>query len=189
MENYVAIVFDDDEKAYEGLHALWALDAKGEIEVKGAAVVHRGRDGYMDVATKDTDEGLRTAIGIGVGALLGALAGPIGAATAAAAATAAGVGAAAGSVLGGVTGLAADAGKADEREQALHETRFVLPRGKSAVIAEISEDWVTPIDSMAMRLGGVVHRRSKDAVSRDEWDFDYGTYLYPQDYTPVYARR
>jgi uncharacterized membrane protein len=188
MENYVAIVFDGDEKAYEGLHELWALDAKGEIEVKGAAVVHRGRDGYMDVATKDTDEGLRTAIGIGVGALLGALAGPIGAATAAAAATAAGVGAAAGSMVGGVTGLAADADKADERDQALHETRFVLPRGHSAVLAEVSEEWVTPIDAMAKRLGGAIHRRSKGAVSHDEWDFDYGTYLYPQDYSPVYAR-
>ena len=189
MENYIAIVFDGDEKAYEGLHDLWSLDANGEIEVKGAAVVHRGRDGYMDVATKDTDQGLRTAIGIGVGALLGALAGPIGAATAAAAATAAGVGAATGSVVGGFTGLAADADKSDEREQALHETRFVLPRGQSAVLAEVSEEWVTPIDAMAKRLGGVVHRRSKGAVSRDEWDFDYGTYLYKQDYTPAYAHR
>ena len=187
MENYIAIVFDGDEKAYEGLHALWRLSDHGEIDVKGAAVVHRARDGYMDVATKDTDEGLRTAIGIGVGALLGVIAGPIGAATAAAATTAAGVGAAAGSVVGGFTGLVADAAKSDEREQALEESRFVLPRGNSAVIAEVSEDSVMPIDAMARRLGGTVHRRSKKAVWHDQWDFDYGTYLYPQDYTPVYT--
>ncbi|MBV8432699.1 MAG: hypothetical protein JO029_00290 [Candidatus Eremiobacteraeota bacterium] len=187
MENYVAIVFENDEKAYEGLHALWKLDATNEIEVKGAAVVHRGRDGYMDVATKDTDAGLRTAIGIGLGALLGALAGPIGAATAAAAATGMGVGAAAGTAIGGMAGLTGDLVKADEREQALHETRFVLPRGKSAVIAEVSEEWTMPVDALAKRLGGIVHRRSKDAVRNDEWDLDYATYLYPEDYAPVYV--
>ncbi|HEY1977690.1 MAG TPA: hypothetical protein VGG89_14145 [Candidatus Baltobacteraceae bacterium] len=185
MDNYIAIVVDNDEKAYDALHALWALDNSGDVTVHGAAVVHRDANGYMDVATKDTDPGLRTAVGIGIGALLGALAGPIGAAAGAsiAAGTAAGIGAAA----GGVAGLTADAVKADEHDQAAYETSFALPRGKAAVIAEVSEDWTTPLDTLAQRYGGVVYRRSKSAIRNDQWDYDYSDYLYPYDYAPAYA--
>src|SRR5271166_1853366 len=107
MDNYVAIVFNSEAKASDGLHQLWNLDAQGDITVHGAAVIQRDGFGYTQVAAKQTDPGLRTALGIGVGALLGALAGPIGAAAGASIAvgTAAGVGAAA----GGVVGLTADA--------------------------------------------------------------------------------
>ena len=187
MDNYVSIVFDNDEKAYEGLHELWNLDAEGDITVHGAAVIHRDRYGYCDVATKDTDPGVRTAIGIGLGALLGALAGPVGA-TAGAAAAAAGTGAAIGATSGGVVGVTADVVKASEHEQAAYEGGFVLPRGKSAVIAEVSEQWTTPIDSLASRLGGSVYRRSKDDITHDMWfDSDYPEYLYPYDYEPQFA--
>jgi len=187
MDNYVSIVFDNDSKASDGLHALWNLDAQGDITVHGAAVIHRDRYGYTDVATKDTDPGVRTAIGIGLGALLGALAGPIGA-TAGAAAAAAGTGAAIGAASGGVVGLTADAAKADEHEQAAYESGFALPRGKSALIAEVSEQWTTPIDNMASRLGGTVYRRSKSDIKSDMWfDSDYPEYLYPYDYEPQFA--
>ena len=185
MDNYIAIVVDNDEKAFDTLHALWNLDNKGDITVHGAGVVHRDANGFMDVATKDTDTGLRTAIGLGIGALLGALAGPIGAAAGAsiAAGTAAGIGAAA----GGVAGLTADAVKADDNDQATYETGFALPRNKAAVIAEVSEEWTTPVDTLAKRFGGTVYRRSKGAIRSDSWDFDYGDYLYPYDYAPAYA--
>jgi len=187
MDNYVAIVFDNDTKAYEGLHALWDLDGSGDITVHGAAVVHRDKNGYMDVATKDTDPGLRTAIGVGLGALIGALAGPAGAAAGAAAASAAATAAGIGAAAGGMVGLTADAVKADEHDQAAFEAGFVLPVGKSALISEVSEDWTTPVDTMAKRLGGTVYRRSKGAIRNDQWDINYGDYLYPYDYQPVYA--
>ena len=185
MDNYIAIVFDNDEKAYGGLHALWQLDSDGDITVHGAAVIHRDPYGYVDVATKDTDVGLRTALGIGIGVLLGALAGPVGAAAGKAvqAGTAMGIGAAA----GGVAGVTGDAVKADERSQAEYEVGFVLARGKSAVIAEVSEDWTTPIDTMAQRLGGTVYRRAKDQMRQDTWDWDYSDYLYPYDYQPAFS--
>jgi uncharacterized membrane protein len=186
MDNYVAIVLDNDQKSYEALHALWNLDSNGDVTVHGAAVVHRDKFGYVNVATKDTDPGLRTAIGVGIGALLGALAGPIGAAAGAsiAAGTAAGIGAAA----GGVAGLTADAAKSDQHNQAAFETDFVLPNGKSAVIAEVSEQWTTPIDTMASRFGGKVYRRSKSDIQNDAWfSPEYPEYLYPYDYEPQYA--
>lgn len=188
MDNYIAIVFDDDTKAYDGLHALWKLDDSGDITVHGAAVVHRDDSGYVDVATKQTDPGVRTALGVAIGALLGALAGPLGSAAGAAAATAASVGTAAGigAAAGGAVGLTADAVKSGQHDQAEYETGFVLPRGKAAVIAEVSEDWTTPVDTMAQRMGGTVYRRAKSDINSDYWN-DESDYLYPYDYEPVYA--
>jgi uncharacterized membrane protein len=84
MRNYVAVVFNDASKTYEGLHALWQLDAAGEVTVHGTAVVHRDDLGQFQVDTKQTHPALATAVGVGVGALLGALAGPAGAAVGAA---------------------------------------------------------------------------------------------------------
>jgi hypothetical protein len=47
MRNFVAIVFDDARKAYEGLHALWQLDDGADITVHGTGVVHRDGLGYV----------------------------------------------------------------------------------------------------------------------------------------------
>jgi len=193
MDNYVALIFDNDTKAYQGLHALWDLDAAGDVTVHGAAVIHRDQYGHIDVATKDTDPGLRTAVGVGIGALLGALAGPLGAgagaaAASAAAASAAATGAGIGAAAGGMVGLTADAVKSDEHEEASFETSFVLPRGKSAVIAEVSEDWTTPMDTTAKTLGAQIYRRPKGDVQDDAlFGPEYGDYLYPYDYQPVFA--
>ena len=174
MRNYVAIVFNDSGKAYEGLHALWQLDHEVEITVHGAAVVHRDSLGYFQVDTKETRPALATAVGVGVGALLGALAGPAGAAVGAAG------GAGIGAAMGGTAGLLADAGRADSRDQAAAEARSILAAGQSAVIADVSEDRTSVIDTRMRELGGVVHRRAKSAVEDDAWFDDY--YLYPYDY-------
>jgi len=57
MDNYVAIVVDDEQKAFQALHKLWNLDDAGDIEVKGAAVVHRDALGRIQVVSKDIDPG------------------------------------------------------------------------------------------------------------------------------------
>lgn len=190
MNNYVAIVFNSDEKAYEGLHTLWNLDSTGDITVRGAAVIHRDKFGHVDVATKDTDPGMRTIVGAGLGALLGALAGPIGSAMgiAGAASVAAGSAAGIGAAAGGVTGLTADAVKAGEHEEAAYESGFVMNAGQSAVIAEVSEDWTTPLDTAVNRLGGVIYRRPNSDVRESSFfGDDYSDYLYPYDYQPRFA--
>jgi uncharacterized membrane protein len=185
MRNYIAVVFNDQRKAYEGLHALWELDHEEEITVHGAAVIHRDELGEVYVDSKETRPILGTAVGVGIGALLGALAGPAGAA-AGAAASAAAAGAAAGAATGGLVGGAVDISRADTRAQAGHETRFVLGDGQSAVIAEVSEDWTSPIDTRMSNLGGVVYRRPKSDIEDDAWFDEYyiPSYLYPYEYIP-----
>jgi uncharacterized membrane protein len=147
MHNYIAVVFDDSGTAYRGLHALWQLDGVGDVTVHGAAVIHRGGLGQVQVDTKETHPVAGTAVGVGIGALLGALAGPAGAAVGAAG------GAAIGAATGGVVGAGVDLSRADTRQQALDETRFVLGVGQSAIIADVSEEWTSPIDTRMRQLG------------------------------------
>jgi uncharacterized membrane protein len=184
MRNYVAVVFGDPRKAYEGLHALWDLDGDAEITVHGTAVIHRDRFGQIQVDTKETHPALGTAVGVGIGALLGALAGPAGAAVGAAG------GAAIGAATGGVIGVAADLDRAGTHAQAAKEARLVLGTGQSAVIADVSEDWTTPIDTRMRTLGGTVYRRARGALQDDEWydEFLPDSYLYPYEYIPAAYR-
>jgi hypothetical protein len=69
MENYVAVIFDSDKKASEGLHTLWRLDVAADVTVHGTAVIHRDASGHVDVASKETDPAPRRALGVGIGAL------------------------------------------------------------------------------------------------------------------------
>lgn len=174
MRNFVTVVFDDAGKAYKGLHALWQLDAAGEITVHGTAVVHRDDRGRFVVDTKETHPALATAVGVGIGALLGALAGPLGVV----------IGVAGGAVIGGVV----DLDRSDTREQAAIETKFILARGESAVIADVNEEWNTTINKRMQSLGGTVHRRSKsslqDDIALDAGLNPYDDYLYPYEYIP-----
>jgi len=183
MRNFVSVVFDTAGKAYDAQHELWELDGKGDITLHGTAVVHRDSLGYLVVDTDQTDPPLATAVGAGIGALLGAFAGPAGAAVGA------GGGAAIGAAVGGTAGLIADADRADVESQAGAEASFVLSPGQHAVIADVSEDWTTPIDQRMERLGGVVHRRSRSSVRDDAWFgpyYPYYNYLYPYEYRPAY---
>jgi uncharacterized membrane protein len=176
MNNYIAVVFADMTRAYEGLHALWDLDGEGEITVHGTTVVHRDALGQFRIDTKETHPALATAIGVGVGALLGLLAGPAGLAMGAAG------GAVIGATAGGLAGIVADLDRSDTRNEADDEASFVLHTGQSAVIADVSEDQLASIDITMKSLGGRVYRRSKSAIRNQAW-FD-NNYLYPYEYVP-----
>ena len=77
--------------------------------------------------------------------------------------------------------------KSGEHEEAAYESGFVLAAGQSAVVAEISESWTTPVDTLAKRLGGTIHRRPKGDVTSDSFfGPGYGYYLYPYDYDPYW---
>jgi uncharacterized membrane protein len=177
MRNYIAVIFNDVGQAYKGLHTLWQLDSEALITVHGTTVVHRDDLGEFQVDTKETHPALATAVGVGVGALLGALAGPAGAA--AGAAQGAGIGAAA----GGALGIGADMARADTRDEATDRTALALNAGQSAVIADVSEESPSAIDSAMRDLGGVVRRRAWTTLHDDAWSGD--AYLYPYEYVPA----
>jgi hypothetical protein len=81
------------------------------------------------------------------GGLLGILGGPVGMA----------VGAAAGTVAGSIYDVAA----LGVGEDFVNEVSLNLTPGRVAVVAEINEEWVTPLDTRMDALGGVVFRRAR----------------------------
>jgi uncharacterized membrane protein len=190
MNTYIAIVFSSDDKAHQALRKLWNLDDEGLLTVHGAAVVRRDDMGHVRVADRDSDLGMRTAIGVGVGALLGLLAGPVGVAAgvAGAAAISVGVATGVGALAGAAVGATADVVTETRRETAAYESFFTLKQGQSAVVAEISEDWTQVLDDAMRPMGGTIHRRMNNAATNAAFGENYyGGYLYPYYYEPIYG--
>jgi uncharacterized membrane protein len=146
MDKVVAVVFNDEKQAYEGLRAFRDLHADGSITLYSNAVVAKDPNGTLSVREGDeVPEG--TFFGLLTGSLIGILGGPIGVA----------VGASTGTMIGATFDLAR-AGISSDFLQEMSE--YLLP-GKTAVITEIDEDWQAPIDTRMEGLGGHVFRRNR----------------------------
>jgi uncharacterized membrane protein len=154
MEKMLVVVFDDEKKAYEGSHALNELDREGSISVHAESVVQKNADGTVSVKQKDGEFPIRTVGGTAIGSLIGLLGGPIGL----------GIGAAAGSLAG----VIADLHRAGVNADFLVDVSATLRSGKYAVVADISEEWVTPVDTRMEALGGVVFRAATKSIEHDQ---------------------
>jgi uncharacterized membrane protein len=146
-ENVLAVSFSEHSSAYEALNRLKELDAKGEVSVRGAAVVVREEDGK--VVTKEEIEDERwedTAAGGLIGLLEGVLGGPIGI------------------LIGGVTGVLVgslfDEDDEDATESALTDISKSVSVGPPALLADVVEESPVAIDAAMANLGGTVVRRS-----------------------------
>jgi uncharacterized membrane protein len=173
VQNYIAVVLDNPGKAYEGLRAMWQLDRAGAITVHGSTVIHRDTLGQVQVDTKETQSARCTTVGVGIGALLGVLAGPC---------------AGSGYADGGAGSTFSDG---DTHVRAMDEARFVLGIGQSAIIADVSEDRTSPVDTCMHQLGGRVYRHAKCDIKDGAWwgwggyIYPYEYYLYPYEYIPI----
>ena len=150
MDRMLVVVFDNETKAYEGKKALSQLDSEGSISVYGYAVLAKHADGSATIKQGDDPGPIGTLVGTSLGSLIGLLGGPAGMA----------IGAAAGLLGGGV----ADLNHARIGADFLDDVSKSLKPNKVAVVAEIEEDWTTPVDSRMEAIGGTVLRRSLSDV-------------------------
>ena len=127
MDKMLVTVFDDERKAYEGARALKELHAEGSLTLYSAGVISKDSKGTLSVKQAADKGPAGTAVGWATGALIGLLGGPVGAA----------VGAASGTVAGSLYDLAQVGVDGDFLQEVL---RQLLP-GKTAVVAEIDEEW------------------------------------------------
>jgi uncharacterized membrane protein len=158
MDRMLVVVFDNESKAYEGSRSLQQLDGDGSIAVYAARVVAKNPDGTASVKEGADSGPLGTLTGTAVGSLVGLLGGPVGMA----------VGAAGGSLIGAI----ADLDNVRVGSDFLSDVAETLTPGKVAVVAEVDEEWTTPVDTRMEALGGVVLRRSLWEVedTQDERD-------------------
>lgn len=154
MSKFIFVTFPNEAKAYEGTRSLGELHDEGSLTLYGVAVVARAPDGKLSVK-RDTEHGpLGVVIGSLVGGMIGLLGGPVGAAI--------GVGS------GALLGMMGDLTNLGVSGEFLEKVSQSLTPGKVAVIAEVSEDWVTPLDSRMSALGGIVHRVGRSDVEEQQ---------------------
>ena len=153
MEKMLVVVFEN-EKAYEATRALAELDLEGSIAVHAEAVIQKNQDGTVSMKHAEGDFPVRTVSGTAIGSLIGLLGGPVGF----------GIGAA----IGATTGVIADVHAAGVDENFLADVTAALKPGKVAVVADVSEEWVTPVDVRMEAIGGVVFRTVKQDFEAEQ---------------------
>ncbi len=146
-DKIVVTIFDNEKNAYEGSRALNDLHAEGSITLYASAVIAKDAAGKVSVKQMADPGPMGTGLGLVTGTLIGLLGGPVGVA----------VGATAGT-LGGILYDSAEAGVG---EDFLEEVGKQMTPGKVAVVAEVQEEWIMPLDTRMEAAGGVVIRRAR----------------------------
>lgn len=150
MDKMLVVVLPNEASEYEARNALATLDQEGNIALYAAGVIAKDEAGSASVKLEADRGPLGTMVGLLSGTLVGLAGGPAGAA----------VGAAVGVYGGGMLDLV----RVGVGTDFVDKVAKSLKPGKVAVIAEIDEDWVTPVDTRMDALGGEVFRRARTEV-------------------------
>lgn len=162
MNKLLVAVLDNETAADAGLNALRALHAAGDITLYATGVLVRDAKGAVSVR-KSMDPGpTGTVTGLAVGSLIGLLGGPVGMA----------IGAVTGSVAGAVRDFWLAGVGLDFVEAA---TQHLQP-GKVALVAEIEEEWVIPVDAALEAAGAQVFGRARSEVAEAQFDHDIAAF-------------
>jgi uncharacterized membrane protein len=150
MDRMLVVVFDTEAKAYDGRNALLQLDDEGSIAVFAYAVIAKNPDGTATVKQGDDSGPLGTLAGTSLGSLIGLLGGPVGLAI--------------GATAGLLAGSTADLNNARIGSDFVDDVTRQLRPGKFALLAEVQEDWTTPVDVRMEAIDGTVFRRALSEV-------------------------
>jgi len=146
----LVVVFDSEAKALEGKKALLLLDDEGSVTVYAYSVVAKGADGKASIKDGDDSGPLGTLATTALGTLIGALFGPVGMAV--------------GATAGFAGGATADLTNAGIGEDFIDDVSKDLHPSSVALVAEVEEDWTTPVDVRMEAIGGTVFRRALSDV-------------------------
>lgn len=154
MEKMLVVVFDNEPKAYQGLRALNRLDAEGSITIHAESVLRKDSNGKVSEVQAAGDFPIRAVGGTAIGSLIGLLGGPVGL----------GIGA----VTGALAGTLGDLYVAGVDAEFVDDTAANFVPGKCAVVADLNEEWITPVDSRMEELGGVVFRALRTDIEDEQ---------------------
>ena len=158
MNKMLVSIFDSEAAADAGLQALHKLHAGGDITLYATGVLVKDANGKVTVK-KSMDPGpVGTSVGLAVGGLIGLLGGPVTMAV--------------GALTGAVAGAVRDLWVAGVGLDFVEETERLLKPGKVALVAEVEEEWVMPIDSALEAAGGHVFRHTRTEVAEVQFDQD-----------------
>ena len=162
MNKLLVAIFENEAAADAGLKTLRALHAAGDITLYATGVVAKDEHGLVSVK-KSMDSGpVGTVTGLAVGSLIGLIGGPAGVAV--------------GAVTGTVAGAVRDFWVAGVGLDFIEEATQHLQPGKVALVAEIEEEWVIPVDAALEAVGGQVFRRSRTELAEAQFDNDIAAF-------------
>jgi len=158
MNRMLVVVFDNESAAESGTRAMRQLHSEGSITLYAMGVVAKDSKGYISVK-EAADPGFAGAgTGLAVGALIGLLGGPAGMVV--------------GAIAGTVAGAIRDYWVAGVGLDFVEQTGKLLQPGKVALIADVEEEWVIPVDASMEACGGVVIRRAREDVAEAQFQRD-----------------
>ncbi len=150
MEKMLVVVFDSEDKANKGADALRDLDREGTVSVYSGAIIKKNQDGTVTALNAREEWPIGAAGGTAIGSLIGLLGGPVGV------------------VLGASTGLMVgafgDLYRSGVNVDFLDDISGMLTPGKYALLADISEEYLAPLDTKMEAIGGEVYRARKDYI-------------------------
>jgi uncharacterized membrane protein len=145
MNKILISVFDTEDAAFEGVSALKDLHRGGDISLYASAVIAKDTQGQVEVRQAADRGPIGTLVGIVTGGLVGLIGGPVGVAV--------------GAYVGGTGGVIYDLFTAGFGVDLVDEVAAALTPGKAAVVADIDEYWVTPVETRLGELGATTFRR------------------------------
>jgi uncharacterized membrane protein len=151
MEKLIVVIFDDEMKANAGLDALRQLDRDGEISVYEARMIAKEPSGSIRFI--DTTDELAFPVIAGataLGAFVGLLSGPFGVVS--------------GGMTGGLISSIVHTVHLGVTDEFVNKVSAALVPGKFAMVADISEDQLSPLDTRMEETGCVVFRQPRSAV-------------------------
>jgi uncharacterized membrane protein len=158
MNKLLIAVFNDETAANSGLNALRSLHTAGDITLYATGVLSKDAKGKVSVKQSTEPGPVGTATGLAVGSLIGLLGGPAGVAV--------------GAMTGTVVGAVRDFWAAGVGLDFIEEVDKHLQPGKVALVAEIEEEWLVPVDAALEAAGGYVFRRTRSEVAEAQFDHD-----------------
>ena len=165
MDRMLVVVFDSEDKAIEASRVLHELDRDGYVVVYDAAIVVKNPNGTTSVRRGGEYGPQGTLTGVVLGSFIGLLVGPLGALGGA-------LGAATGAVGGTLVGALSDFENVRVGSDFIEDASKELVPGKAALVAEIEEEEITPVDLRMEDLGGHVLRRSLHELKHAENEKD-----------------
>ena len=162
MNKMLIAIFDSETAADAGLHALRQLHSGGDITLYDTGVIAKDLAGVVNVKSVMERDPVGATVGMAVGSLIGLLGGPMGLLI--------------GASTGAVAGTLRDYWVAGVGMDFIEEAERHMAPGKVAVVAEIEEEWVTPVDAAMASLGGLVFRRARNEALEAVFDHDIAAF-------------
>jgi uncharacterized membrane protein len=143
MNKLVFVSFQNEKQACEAAEALRGLQT---VTLYAGAIIARDSDGKIVVRQSVVERPAGTLVGLLIGNLVGLL-GPAAVAI--------------DSGSGALLGAAIHAAKAGITTEFIQSIQNELASGKVGLLAEVDEEWETPIDIRVEALGGTVFRQTR----------------------------